>query len=91
MMDELKAEGLKDLEFVAVTMSGVDWVDHAAGFDVATFPVMPDISGMYSLYSAEPYDVFLVDKKGRLVSKEGSFSVLLVDELNKRIRELHAE
>lgn len=87
----LKAEGLTQLEFMAIMEdSGMPWKDRAFGFDQASYPVMLDKGGVFYMYSAKAYDAFLVDKKGRLVTKV-PFSDAEVFNLNSRIRKLHAE
>jgi hypothetical protein len=92
MLDVLRQEGLTDLEFAVITYNGVTWENHAAGYEEATFPVMPDSSGVFYMYGANPYDVILVDKKGRLVSKESNFSsAARGDQVMARLRELHEE
>ena len=95
MYQVLKGQGLTDLEFMVMTEIGEDgpfWADHAQGYEQATFPVMPDVGGVFQTpYGADYYDVFLVDKKGRLVTKEANFSDEKTDAVNQRIRELHAE
>jgi hypothetical protein len=93
MYKALRAEGLTELEFLAV-MEDVDipWGSPvmASGFDEATYPVMLDQGGTFYMYSATTYDVFLIDKKGRLVTKV-PFSDAVIFDLNKRLRKLHAE
>lgn len=91
MYQVLKAEGLKDLEFLGVMDSYVPWDQHLSDFDKATYPLMLDTSGVVYIYSASTYDVYLIDKKGRLVTKEPGFSIERSNAVNKRIRELHAE
>lgn len=95
MYGPLKSEGLTDLEFLVVTSwdpeTGPNWEDRADGYDSAEFPVMPDATAVYYIYGAYPYDVFLVDKKGRMVTKKSSFTSTMVDELKQKIRDLDAE
>jgi hypothetical protein len=92
MLDKLRGEGLTDLEFMVVTQSGFTWEDHASGYDDVLYPVMPDTAGVYYVYGAQAYDVVLVDRKGRLVSKEkGFYDETMVNFLNQRLRDLHAE
>ena len=88
----LRAEGLTELEFVAIMETGVEWNDpyRALSFEDATYPIMLDTVGVFYMYGADTYDVFLVDKKGRLVTKM-PFSEAMVLDLNKRLRKLHAE
>jgi hypothetical protein len=95
MLDVLKREGLSELEFVAVTDPDTTWGGHAPDFEKITFPVAPDPQGtVWSSYGTspyDPYDVWLVDKKGRLVVREKPFSESLVSKLNAKIRQLYAE
>ncbi len=92
MKDKLKAEGITDVEYLAITGPGFTWKDHVEGYDKVDLPVMSDFYGtVFKLWSATFYDAFLVDKKGRLVLKQTSFSNDHFDFFNKRIRELHAE
>ena len=92
MKDKLTAEGITDVEFLAITAPGFGWTDHVEGYDEVDFPVMPDVLGsVYDLMGATYYDAFLVDKKGRLVTKQANFSSDYFDAFNKRIRGLHAE
>lgn len=92
MLSPLKAEGIAGLEFLTVTAPGFSWEYHAAGYDAVSFPVMPDGSGaVYYLYGATPYDVFLVDKKGRLVTRYSDFSDALIPTVTQRLRQLAAE
>lgn len=95
MYEVLKAQGVTEIEFLALTAwdhenQGPTWEFHHVGFEAATFPVLPDKVGVQYIYSADYYDVILVDKKGRLVTKQ-PFSPVAIEGLNKRIRELHAE
>ena len=93
MLSPLRAEGLKDLEFLVITAPGFTWADHASGYDVAMFPVMQDDDrSVHTLYGADTYDVFLVDRKGRLVvSIEGFWDDTLISSINNRLRQLYAE
>lgn len=92
MKDKLKTEGITEVEFLALTAPGFGWKDHVEGYDKVDFPVMPDVYGsVFDLYGATFYDAFLVDKKGRLVTKQASFSNANFDAFNKRIRGLDAE
>ena len=91
MVDRLKDEGLTDVAFLAITTNATSWDDNRApGFDEVTLPITLDSAGVFYLYSADSYDVILVDKKGRLVSKQ-QFPETTTAILNQRIRELHAE
>jgi hypothetical protein len=94
MYEVLRSEGLTDLEFVVITMQGPTWEYHASGYDKATFPIEPDTDGVFYIYGATAYDVILIDKKGRLVSKQAGFDdtdTAMVSKLNQRMRELYAE
>lgn len=100
MLDVLRAQGLTDLEFMAVTWSDDGWEWHVEGYEQIDFPVMPDTVGVYYVYGANVDDVMLVDKKGRLVTKvniaaanpaTGMLTSTLAESLNKKIRELHLE
>jgi hypothetical protein len=90
MLDVLRKQGLTDVEFLAVTAPGPTWADRADGYEEASFPVMSDNGGVYYMYGVSPYDVILVDKKGRLVTSD-EFSTDKVDTLLRKIRDLHAE
>jgi hypothetical protein len=84
------------IEFLALTgydhaTEGPTWEHHDIGYEKVSYPVMLDKDGVQYIYSADIYDVVLIDKKGRLVTKLPSFSDRDVAGLNKRIRELHAE
>ena len=91
MYKVLKAEGLKEIEFLGVMASHIPWEDRYSDFDKPTYPLMLDTSGVIYIYSASTYDVYLIDKKGRLVTKEPDFSITRIKAINTRIRELHAE
>ena len=92
MKDKLKAEGLTEVEYLALTAPGYGWADHVPGYDEVDFPVMPDPMGeVFNLYGATYYDAYMVDKKGRLVTKQAMFSKDYFDAFNKRIRVLYAE
>ena len=94
MLDVLRAEGYRNVEFMAVGTPGVGWESRAPGFDRITFPVMPDTDGVYYMYGVDPgnpYDAFLVDKRGRLVLREDPFTDAHVQPWLRRIRELHEE
>jgi len=92
MVQALAQEGLADVAFLAVVAPGGTgtWADRAEGFDSASFPVMIDTKGIAYIYGAEPYEVVLVDKRGRLVTGERFNSDALAG-LKQRIRQLHAE
>lgn len=92
MLDVLRGEGLENLEFMVVGQMETTWEKRASGFDEIDFPVMADSEGVvFDLFSADAFNVFLIDKQGRLVSQIVSMNEELVDQLNKRIRQLHAE
>lgn len=92
MVQPLAREGLTDVGFLAVVTPGPtgSWADHAEGFESATFPVLLDTKGVYYIYGVEPYEVVLVDKRGRLVTRQ-RLTADAVDGLKQRIRQLHAE
>jgi hypothetical protein len=90
----LKGQGFNDLEFMVITAwkdGKPNWDNHVPGFEAPTFPVMADKKDVHRLYSALTYDLMLVDKKGRLVSKLADYSSANAEELKRRLRELHAE
>jgi hypothetical protein len=83
---------LTEIEFLAITYQGTEWGNHVSGFEKVSFPVMPDTDGKaFSVFSAKPYNVFLIDKKNRLVMMKATFSEEQISELNNRIRDLHGE
>ncbi len=89
--DELQDEGLTDVELASVATNATSWDQRAPGWDQVTYPVMLDASGqVFKLYGAQSYDIILVDKQGRLVTKV-SYSESVLDQVLQRIRELHAE
>lgn len=91
-MEVLKGQGLTDLEFLVITYPGLSWKDHADGYEVATFPVMIDTTGsVHGIYDVSAYTVILIDKKGRMVTTKEDFTESMVDTLNRKIRDLHAE
>ena len=91
MENVLRAEGLVDLEFCTITFNGPTWESHASDYEKVNFPVMPDTDGVTYIYGAEAYDVILIDKQGRLVTKVAAFTDDAISRVNQRIRELHAE
>jgi hypothetical protein len=93
MYSVLKGEGVTEIEFLAITAYGPTWTDRATGYAEAEFPILPDDSegSVFALYGATYYDVFLVDKKGRLVTGIHAFSSASFSEYNRRIEELNAE
>ncbi len=80
-----------DLALCTITFNGPTWESRVDGYDEVDFPVMPDTDGVTYMYGAEPYDVILIDKKGRMVTKEAEYGDSSVARVNQRIRELHAE
>ena len=55
---------------------------------------MPDTDGVTYIYGAAPYEVILIDKQGRMVTKfsDADFEDReTVERVKQRIRELHAE
>jgi hypothetical protein len=91
MYQVLKSEGLTAIEFLGVMAGHISWDQRLSDFEKPTYPLMLDSSGISYIYSGSPYDVFLIDKKGRLVTKEPDFSVERIKPTNKRIRELYVE
>jgi hypothetical protein len=96
MLDPLRSEGLADLEAVAVTIDSTTWEDRVPGFDSVSFPVMPAGESTGYIWGVDPHNLFLVDREGLLVLKEPNFSQSLfsddlVNQLNRRIREIHDE
>jgi len=87
----LRAEGVTDLELVSIAGNATSWSQHASGWDEVAFPVMIDTDGIFYLYGAESYDIILVDKQGRLVTKDTFPLDSDLGKLNQRIRDLHAE
>ena len=81
------------MEYLALTAPGFGWTDHVEGYEKVDFPVMPDTVGsVFNLYGATYYDVFLVDKKSRLVTKQPDFyDATHMEKLKQRIRQLYAE
>jgi len=45
---------------------------------------------VFYIYGVDSYQVILIDKEGRLVTKE-DFSDEVIEKLKQRVRELHAE
>jgi len=77
---------------LAITAPGVTWEHHAWGFGQISFPVMPDSVGtVQSLYSATTYDLYMVDRQGRMVEKIADFSDKNVNDVAKKVKELHAQ
>jgi hypothetical protein len=90
LLNALRAEGLSDLELTCIATNATSWSERAPGFDLISSPILIDTDGVFYLYGATSYDVILIDKQGRLVTKE-SFSDEVVEKLKQRVRELHAE
>lgn len=78
---------------MAITYRGPVWDDHVSGYEVATFPVMPDVDGeVYHLYGANTYDIFLVDKKGRLAKRFVAFyDDVQIPDIQNALRDLYTE
>lgn len=76
-----------------MTYQGVGWGDHVAGYDEADFPVMPDVDGKaYQLYGANAYDVFLIDRSGRLVTRFVEvYDNAQFPAIRSKLRDLYAE
>lgn len=92
LLGKLRGEGITDLQCFAITAPGVRWEDRVPGYDTATFPVMIDSTGaVYYVYGANAYDVFLVDRQGRLVSRYQNFDSSMTNTVKQRLRELAAE
>ena len=90
LLDGLKAEGLTDLELACVATNAESWSQHAPGFEEVASPILIDTDGVFYIYGATSYEVILIDRQGRLVTKE-TYSDEVVEKLKQRIRELHAE
>jgi hypothetical protein len=86
----LRAEGVTDLVLSCVATNATSWDQHAPGFDEVSLPIMIDTAGVFYIYSADSYEMILIDRKGRLVTKE-IFSEAAVVTMKQRIREVHAE
>lgn len=92
MVNELRKEGLKEVQYLVVTYPGVKWGEHVEGYNEVDIPVMPDPAGkVFETYSSQPYNAYLVDKKGRLVFKDASFDNTDIPGFSKRIRKLYVE
>ena len=77
---------------LAITAPGVTWEHHAWGFGQITFPVMPDSAGVVqNLFSATTYDLYIVDRQGRMVEKIADFSDKNISAVMKKVKELHAQ
>jgi hypothetical protein len=101
LLKVLRGEGLTDLELIALATNSKSWDDRrASGWDEVEIPILIDTDGVFYIYSADSNDIILIDKKGRLVTKEffspdleyesGALEKFL-QGLRQRIRELHAE
>jgi hypothetical protein len=86
----LQDEGLTDVELLCVATNATSWDQRDPGFEQVTYPILLDTAGVFYMYGAESYDIILVDKLGRLVTKV-SYDESLFNEILQRIRELHAE
>jgi hypothetical protein len=88
----LRSEGV-DLAIFAITAQGWGWADRAGGYDIATFYVTPDSTGeAYQLFSADAYDVYLIDKKGRIATSWSNYyDATLTDAIKLKIRQLNDE
>lgn len=97
MLEPLVTQGYSGVQFISVSIDpSVAWPQRAVGFDTARFPVLIDTAGAHYTWGAFPHELFLVDRWGRLVSKEADFSVALssdppIERLLTRIKELHGE
>jgi hypothetical protein len=62
-------------------------------YEVAEFPVMPDAKGeVYPRYGADAYDLFLIDRKGRLANRfVGVYDTMQFPQIMNKLRDLHAE
>jgi hypothetical protein len=90
LLAALKAEGLTDLELACIATNAESWSERAPGFEEVSSPILIDTDGVFYVYGAASYEVILIDRRGRLVTKE-TYSDEVVDTLKQRIRELHAE
>ena len=92
MKDKLVAEGITGVEYLVITAPGFGWADHAEGYDKVDFSIMPDpVGSVFTLMGATYYDAYMVDKKGRLVTKQAAFGKEHFEDFAKRIRSLDAE
>ncbi len=93
MVGALAGEGIRDVQAMAVTHGDVGWENRADGFNSVTFPVLRDNAQVHvwDAYGADYYELYLVDKKGRLVTKEADFTASSVTRVNGRVRQLYAE
>lgn len=82
-----------DLAIFAITASGFEWPDHVSGYDAVSYYVTPDLEGeAYRLFSADAYDVFLLDKQGRIVTSwPRYYDDALTSAIKLKIRQLHGE
>lgn len=55
--------------------------------------MLPDAQGdVYQRYGADAYDVFLIDRKGRLATRfVGVYDTLQFPQIMNKLRDLHAE
>jgi hypothetical protein len=90
LLTPLRAEGLTDLVLPCLATNATSWDQHAPGFDEVSLPIMIDTDGVFYIYSADSYEMILVDRKGRLVTKE-VYSDAAVAVMKQRIREVYAE
>ncbi|MCK5800831.1 MAG: hypothetical protein KAI47_26770 [Deltaproteobacteria bacterium] len=76
-----------------MTYQGPAWKDRVSGYETATFPVMPDVKGeVYVRYGADVYDVFLIDRQGRIASRfVGVYDDMQFPQILNKLRDLHAE
>lgn len=93
MLDPLRAAGKTKVELLAVTYAGVGWEYHAPGYEQVSFPVMPDSdqTGVYYIYGAQPYDMFLVDKSGKLAKKASNVESGDLGALRQQLQAIHDE
>jgi hypothetical protein len=102
----LRAEGLTDFELPCIATNAASWDQRAQScigpepcpadpFAQVDLPVMLDTDGVFYIYSADSYHMILVDKQGRLVTKEicsvDGCSDDLIERVKQRLRELYAE
>jgi hypothetical protein len=101
----LYAEGLVDFELPCIATNASSWEDRTRNcigpepcpidpFAQVDLPIMLDTSGVFYIYSADSYQMILVDKQGRMVAKEVCASEGCADQIpavKQRLRELYAE
>lgn len=73
----------------AIVLDDFSWADHAAGFDLLEGPVLADGGRVHELYSAEAYDLLLVDRAGKIAASWHHISdMTFTAEIRDKAREL---